>query len=192
VRIVVPNCALAVMCAVPLLHTFFKPCAWVSSQKSLTGLFLHTLCALQVVFMTGTRVQLLDRVRYRVVDCDASYEPFHVPPAAVAASCARTSEVKRKPTRESALVADDALSLPILPLHASGLSEVYCIPPASPRLTIHGIESHMKASNEKSLKEYHVAFLCFSALQIGAAWGVWLCPSAAACSHLSKLQSTPQ
>lgn len=35
---------------------------------------------LQVVFMTATRAEILERVKWRRVDCDHGCEPFHVPP----------------------------------------------------------------------------------------------------------------
>lgn len=71
--------------------------------------------------MTGTRAQLLDRTRYRRVDCDANCHPFHVTPAA-AASPTPTGAMKGKAGREVIPTVDEALSPPLLPLTATGFS----------------------------------------------------------------------
>lgn len=77
---------------------------------------------MQVIFMTGKRAQLLDRVRFRRVDCDANYQPFHVTPAAVAAATATAK--KGKAAKEGVPVLDDALSPPLLPQKASGFFQL--------------------------------------------------------------------
>lgn len=75
---------------------------------------------MQVVFMTGTREQLMDRARHRFVDYDANYQPFHVPPSSVASSGTKMSPAKMKVGKESETVVGTAVSSPVLPQTTSG------------------------------------------------------------------------
>ena len=77
--------------------------------------------SMQVIFMTGSRAQLLDRARYRRVDYDAGYQPFHITPAYMALCTASTAASKGH-GGHAVPCTDDALSPPLPPLLATGFA----------------------------------------------------------------------
>jgi hypothetical protein len=69
--------------------------------------------------MTGTRAQLIDRVKYRFVDYGANHQPFHITSTALD-TAAPKRPVKGKSGINPAPAANEALSPAVLPLTTSG------------------------------------------------------------------------